>query len=101
MLVLLCHGLMSGFLANDHLPRVSCQSHQSANDKANNEMKLEAGHRSPGIEFTAEENIGKPRLGACLIKALRPVIASTELTHIKMTSVGLQNTSGWESEGRE
>ena len=32
-----CHQLVSGFLANGHLPRVLCQS-LSANNRGNNEM---------------------------------------------------------------
>ena len=34
-----------------------------ANDKGDNEMILGAVHRSPGICFTAEKNLGKPQLG--------------------------------------
>jgi hypothetical protein len=36
MLVWRCHQLLSGFLTNDHLPRVA---HQSPNDKGDNEIK--------------------------------------------------------------
>ena len=59
-LVWRCHQLLSRFLANDHLPRMSSQS---ANDKGDNEMILGAVHRSPGIYLTAEEIPGKPQLG--------------------------------------
>jgi hypothetical protein len=41
-----------------------------ANDKGNNEMILEAVHRSPGICLTAEENPRKPQLGDRLMKEL-------------------------------
>ena len=37
-LVWRCHQLLSGFLVTDFLPRVSCQSHLSVNDKSDNEM---------------------------------------------------------------
>jgi hypothetical protein len=33
-----CHQLLSGFLLNGHLPRVSRQSRLSANDNGDNEM---------------------------------------------------------------
>ena len=41
-----------------------------ANDKGDNEMILEAVHRSPGICLTAEENPRKPQLGDRLMKGL-------------------------------
>ena len=41
-----------------------------ANDKDDNEMILGAGHRSPGICLTAEENPRKPQLGDRLKKGL-------------------------------
>ena len=44
-----CHYLQSGFLANGHLLRVSRPSHLSANDKRDEDVKLRALHRSPGI----------------------------------------------------
>ena len=43
---------MSEFLAKDHLPRVS---HQSVNDKGDNEMIPGAVHRSPGIYLTVRK----------------------------------------------
>ena len=55
-LVWLCHQLLSRFLANGQLPRVSRQSRISANDKSDNEMIPRAVQRSPGIYLTAEEN---------------------------------------------
>jgi hypothetical protein len=57
-----CHHLLSGFLANGYLPRVSCQSRLSANDKGD-EMTPGAVRRSHGIYLTTEENLGKPQLG--------------------------------------
>jgi hypothetical protein len=41
-----------------------------ANDKGDNEMILEAVHRSPGICLTAEENPRKPQLGNYLMTGL-------------------------------
>ena len=54
------HLPLSGFLANDHLPRMS---RHSANDKGNNEMIPGSVHRSTGIDLITEENPGKPQLG--------------------------------------
>jgi hypothetical protein len=62
-----CHQLLSGFLVNGHLPRVSYQSRPSANDMGDNEVILGAVHRSPGIYLTAEENPGN-QLGDRLVK---------------------------------
>jgi hypothetical protein len=50
---------MSGFLASDHLPGVSCLS---GNDRGD-EMLPGAVHKSPDIYLTAEVNHGKPQLG--------------------------------------
>ena len=71
------NSFMQGFLAKGHLPRMSRQSPQSANDVlvGDNEVKLRAGHRSPGSYLTAEEIPGKPQLGDLLMKVLRPIIA--------------------------
>jgi hypothetical protein len=55
-----CQQPLSGFLANDHLPRMS---RMSANDKGDNEMTLGAVYRSPGIYLTDEENPRTPQLG--------------------------------------
>ena len=49
--------LLSRFLANGHLHRVSRQLRLSADDKGENEMIQGALHRSPGIYLTAEENL--------------------------------------------
>ena len=57
-----CHQILSGFLANGHLPRVSRQSRLSANDKGDNEIIPGAVHRAPDIYLTAEESPGKPQL---------------------------------------
>ena len=66
-LVWRCHQFLSGFLAKGYLP----QSVTSvANDKGDNEMILEAVHRSFGICLTAEENCKKPQLGDRLVKGL-------------------------------
>ena len=46
------------------------QSHLLANDKSDNEMQVEAVHRSHGIYLTP----GKPQLGDCLMKAVQPVL---------------------------
>ena len=64
------HQLLFGFLANDHLPRVSRQSCLSANDKGDNKIIPWTVHESPVIYLTNEENPGKPHLGDCLMKAL-------------------------------
>ena len=52
------HHLLSGFLVNNHLSRVSCELHLS-------DLKGETGtvHRSPGIYLIAKESSGKPQLG--------------------------------------
>ena len=62
-LVWWCHQLLSWFLVNDHLPRVSLQSRLSANDKGDNEIIPRTVLRSPGIYLKAEENPGKSQLG--------------------------------------
>ena len=61
--------LLSGFLANCHLTRLS------ASGKGDNEVKLGAVHRSPGICFKAYKNIRKSQLGNGMMKTTRPVIA--------------------------
>ena len=55
-LVLRCHQVLSGSLANSHLPQ---ESRLSANDKSNKEMKPRAVHRP--VITTAEKNYGKSR----------------------------------------
>ena len=64
-------------------------------------MNPGAVHRSPGIYLMAEENPGKPQVGDCLMKVVRPVIASNAFPYFQMRSVGLQSTSGREKEGKE
>ena len=66
-----CHQLLSGFLANGHLPRVSRQSCLLTNDKSENEMIPGAVHIFPGIYLTAGENLGKPQLGDYSMKVVR------------------------------
>ena len=75
---------------------MSCQSHLSANEKADNEVKLEVSHRFLGIYLTVEENSGKRQLGNQQIKAVRPVIDSNGVPYIQTRSVGSHNTSGKE-----
>ena len=58
-LVWRCQQPLSGFLANDHLPRMS---RLPANDMGDDEMKPGVVHRSPGIYLKAEEKSG-PQLG--------------------------------------
>ena len=62
-LVWRCHQLLTGFLANYHLPFVSRQSdgqsenfhyYCNANDKDNDEMLPGAVHRSLGIYLTTQ-----------------------------------------------
>ena len=60
-----CHPLLSGFLANRHLPRVSRQTHLTANDKGDNEMIPAAVHRTPDIYLTTEENSGNLKPWDC------------------------------------
>jgi hypothetical protein len=55
MLVRRCHQLLSGFLVNVHLLRVSFQSLLSANDKGDNNVKPGAVHRSPDISLRLSE----------------------------------------------
>ena len=57
-----CRQLLSGFLVNSHLSRVSRQSHFLANDKDDNEAKSEAEHWTPGIYLKAEKKTGKAQL---------------------------------------
>ena len=57
-----CHQLLSEFLINEHLPRLSRQSCLSVNDKSD-EMIPRAVYRTPGIYRTSEEISGKPQLG--------------------------------------
>ena len=59
--------MLSEFLTESHLPRVSLQS---ANDKGDDEMIPGTVHRSPGIYLTAEENLGKAQSGGSLVNAV-------------------------------
>ena len=43
---------------------------ESANAKDDNEVKLGAVYRSPGIYLKSEENRGRPQLGARLVGSL-------------------------------
>ena len=61
------------------LALVSCQSHQSANDK----VKPEPLHRFSGINRSAETNSRKLQLGDCLMKAVQPVIASNSVPYLQ------------------
>ena len=53
--------------------------------------------RSPGIYFTAEENPGKPQLGDHE-GAVQPVIGSSGVHYLQMTSVVSHSTLGREKE---
>ena len=57
-----CHQLLSGIIANDHLPQVSRRSRSSANDKGDNEVKPGAVHKSACIYSMAKETPRKPQL---------------------------------------
>ena len=48
--------------------------------------------RSPGI-YLAEDNYEKPQLGERLVKAVRPVIASNEVTYLQIIYVGSHSIS--------
>ena len=67
-LVWRCHQLLFGFLANDHLSRVSRLSTNDIND----ETKPQVLHRCLGIYLTAEENPWKSELGDRLMKTVGP-----------------------------
>ena len=60
-----------------------------------------AVRRSLGINFKTEENLGKPQIGNHLKKAVRPVIASNELSYFVMASVGSQSTLERENERKK
>ena len=91
--------LLSGFLTQGHLPRVSRQSCLSANDKGGNGMIPGAVLRATGIYLTAEENPRKLQLGDK--GALRPVIASNGVPFLQMRSAGSHSTSGMAKEGKK
>jgi hypothetical protein len=81
------HQLLSRFLANGHLPQVS---HQSANDKFDNEIIPGAVHKSFGL--TAEEIPGKTSSRKASMKAV---------PCLQMRSVGSHSMSGREKEGKK
>jgi hypothetical protein len=64
------------------------ESRLSASGMGDNAVKLGAVRSSPGIYLTTEENSGKPQLGESLMKAVRQVIASNEVSYLRMRSVG-------------
>ena len=99
MLMLLCHQLLSGFLAKGDFSLVSLQSRLSANDKDENEMIPGNAHRSLDNCLTAEETFGKPQLGGRLMETVRPFIASNEVPYLQMRSIGSLRTSGGLKEG--
>ena len=74
-----CQQLLSGFLVNGNLPRVSCQSRLSANDKGDNEMIPGDMHRSSGIYLTAKKNPKETSARKPSMNAARPVIASNRV----------------------
>ena len=53
-----------------------------------NEVKLGAVYRSPGIYLTAEENPRKLQLADHLMKAEEPVTTLNAVPYLQMTSVG-------------
>ena len=71
MIVWRYHQLLLRFLINCHLLQVSRESRLSANDKGDNEMKLVAVDRYPGIYLTDEENPRKHQIEDRLINAER------------------------------
>ena len=96
-----CHQLLSAFLANGHLPRLSCQSSLTDNDKGDNGVKQETVHRSPCIYLTVEENPRKPQLGEGMMKVVLPIIASNGIPYFQMKSAGSHSKSEREMEGME
>ena len=78
------HQLLSGYLANDNLPRMSRQSRLLANDKDENEIIPGAVPRSPGIYLTADENPDNTSARREPEKAVRPVIVSNEVPYLQM-----------------
>jgi hypothetical protein len=83
-----CNQLLSGFLANDHLPRVSRQLFLPINDKCDTGRMC----------LTAEENPEKSQPGERLIKAVRSVIASNGAPYFQMRPLGSHSKSGREKE---
>ena len=90
----------SGFLAIDHLPRVSHQSRLAANDKGDNEMITRAVHRS-GIYLTVEETPLKTSVRIKSKKAVRSVIAKNGTPYLQTRSVGSHSARRMETEGKK
>ena len=87
-----CIQLLSGFLGNDHLFRLSHQSHLSAN-KGDNVMKPGAVHKSPGIYLTSEENAKRPSM-----KTRHRLKRSL---YLQMRTLGEHSTSRRKKEGMD
>ena len=88
-LVWRCHQLLSGFLANGHLPRVSRQLRLSLMIR----VIIRWSHglctdRSLDIYLTAKENL--------TMKAVRPVIPLNGFPFLQMRSLGWHSTPGRE-----
>ena len=60
-----CYQLLSGFLANNRLPRVSRQSRLTTSESVIVRCNRVIVRRSPDICRRAEENPGIPQLGDC------------------------------------
>ena len=80
-----------GFLANDHLPRVSRHSRLFDDNQDGNEVKR--GVYRSDIYYMAEEYPRNPHLGNSQ-KAERPVIASNGIPYLQVTLVELHSTTG-------
>ena len=77
-----CYQLLSVFLANENLSQVLRQSHLSASNKGDNEVKQGAGHRSPGVGW------GNPWKTSA-----RKPSDDRATSHLLVMSVGPHNTS--------
>ena len=88
-----CHKFLSGFLAKDHLPRVSRQSRFSSNDKDDNDLIQRTVHRSPGVYVMAEEKPRKTSTRRSSDEGCTMVIASNEVPYLQIKSVGSHRTS--------
>jgi hypothetical protein len=87
-----CHQLLSGFLANSHMPRVSRQSRLLLIIRVIFRAYRRL-HRYPGIYLMVHENSGKPRLRNRLMKVVRPVFATNGIPYLQMRSVESHSTS--------
>ena len=83
---------MSGFLANGPLPLVS----NLLTNVSDNEMKVGAVQRSPGIYLMTEETSIRR-----LVKAVQPVITSNGVLFLQMRSAESHRKSGREKEGNK